>query len=219
MVTRVVTDQYPLFLPEPLSPRTDGIHVSSIIRCIATETGILSPKFAEELSLSDIRIITDPDALLRINIGLAWESHYIPQILSRYGVIDHPGEMECDGVYLSHDGEDLSVIITVEDAPLTYAPRIHEVKATYKSTKTVGDMTGQWMWLCQLKAYCHAKGCNRAVMHVLFLCGDYKQPIRPVRQIWEIEFTDEEILDNWKLLMDYKVERMAVERELRRYNL
>ena len=217
MISRNVTDEYPLFLPEPDIPRSPGIHVSSIIRCIATETGILNERWAEELSLQDVRIITDPDALLRINIGLAWDEWYLTRILPRYGVSPHPPEIQYEGVYFSLDGEDLSVTVTVPT--LHYSERVHEVKSTSKSTKTVGDFTSQWMWICQVKAYCKAKGCNSAVVHVLFLYGDYKAPIpgkfvgliRPVIKVWELEFTDEELSENWELLDMYKRERLLIE--------
>ena len=205
-----VTEQYPLFLPAPKSPRSSGIHVSSLIRCIATETGILKPQWAEELSLVDVREITDSTAILRINIGLAWEQHYICDILSQYGVVDHPTELELDGVYLTHDAESVSVIITLGKAVAHLV--CHEIKATYKSTKTVGDLTTQWMWLTQIKAYCKALKTTRAVLHILFLCGDYTYPITPVREVWEIEFTQEEIDENWTLLTDYRDHRLLQER-------
>ena len=205
-----VTEQYPLFLPAPKSPRSSGIHVSSLIRCIATETGILKPQWAEELSLVDVREITDPTAILRINIGLAWEQHYICDILSQYGVMDHPTELELDGVYLTHDAESVSVIITLGKAVAHLV--CHEIKATYKSTKTVGDLTTQWMWMTQIKAYCKALKTTHAVLHILFLCGDYTYPITPVREVWEIEFTQEEIDENWTLLTDYRDHRLLQER-------
>ena len=203
MIVKLVTTDYPMFLPKS-EGRSDGVHVSSIIRCIATEQGILTPEWAEELSLVDVRTITDPIAILRISIGLAIEQYYIPHILSAYGVVDHPGELLYDGVYMSPDGEDESVIITLDEANLFC--RVHEVKATYKSTKTVGDFSTQWMWMAQVKAYCIARGTRYAVVHVWFMCGDYTFPIKPVREVWEFEFTQEELDDNWSLLADYKRE-------------
>jgi hypothetical protein len=202
MRSRIITPDFPLFLPPPVTPRSDGVHVSSIIRCIATEAGILKPEQAEELSLVDVRQITDPTAILRMSIGLAIEEWYIPKILSRYGVIDHPGEMLFDGVYMSHDAEDLSVIITLQQL----AMRVHEVKATYKSTKTVGDLTDErnWMWLAQIKAYCLALGTRFAVLHVWFINGDYTWPMRPHREVRELEFTQEELEDNWQDLKAYE---------------
>lgn len=188
-----------LRLPESKTPRSAGIHVSGLIRAIATETGILKPEWAEDLSLTDVREITDPTAVLRMSIGLAWEAYYVPHV----GDIMHqPGEMQVDGIYLTHDGESLSVIITPSGPK--HILRIDEIKATYKSTKTVGDLTTQWMWLSQIKAYCKARETVHARLHTLFLCGDYTYPIKPLLKVWQIEFTKEEIEMNWDLLRDYR---------------
>lgn len=201
-----------LELPPSLSPRSEGIHVSSIIRAIATETGILKPEWAEEVSLIDARAITDPVAVLRISIGLAWEEWYLPRMLEKEGVIDHPGEMYCDGIYLTHDGESLdTVIITGKKQHVLI---IHEIKATYKSVKTVGDLRDQWMWMAQVKAYCKAAGTRFAQMHVLFLCGDYTYPIKPMLCRWSIEFSAEEISENWTLLTDYRDHRLEMEGQI-----
>lgn len=211
--TTMIVTPYPvtLFLPPSKTPRSNGLHVSGIIRCIAQETNILPMSQMEDLSLSDVREITDQTAVLRICIGLAWEEWYIPNILAhQQGVIDHPGEMKLSGVYMTHDGESVSVIITKKGQRPTVV--IHEVKATYKSTRTVGDLTSQWMWLAQMKAYCLAAKTRYARLHVLFLCGDYTFPIRPVPLCWDIEFTDQELADNWSLLLQYKDERLAKER-------
>ena len=209
MKSRIVTDLFPLFLPESGGPRSKGIHVSAIIRCIALETGVLDAKWGDDLSLSDVREITDPASILRMDIGIAWDEFYINQILSRYGVMGHPREMEYHGVYMSMDAEDLSVIVTVPE--LRYGVRVHEVKSTWKSTKNASDIAKQWIWLAQMKAYCIARGTNTAVLHVLYICGDYHFPITPQLKVWELEFTDAELEENWSLLADYKQERLAIE--------
>jgi hypothetical protein len=204
----VTPEPVELFLPPPRQVRSKGVHVSSIIRCIATEAGILKPEWVEELSLADVREITDPVAILRISIGLAWEEWYIPTILAIEGVIDHPGEMHIDGVYMTHDGESLDVLVTPHGSNKLYQHVvIHEVKATYKSTNTVGDLSKEWMWLAQMKAYCLAKRTRFCKMHTLFLCGDYSYPIKPQLKRWSIEFTQKEIDDNWDMLRQYKEER------------
>lgn len=212
MIVHKVTDQFPLFLPESKTPRSPGVHMSGIIRCIATETGILKPEWAEEISLTDVRTITDPVAILRINIGLAWEQHYIGTLMEPYGIADHPQEVEVDGIYGSPDAERVSVIESVSviiTPKRTIKHECHEIKATYKSTKTVGDLTSQWMWLAQLKMYCKALGTRFAVLHILFLCGDYSFPIKPVREVYEIEFTQQEIDDCWNLMRDYRDNRQG----------
>jgi hypothetical protein len=197
-----------LLLP-PGKSRSSGVHVSAIIRCIAAETGILKPEWVDELSLVDVREITDPTAILRMSIGLAWEDYYFNNFLGPImGVAHQPGETHVDGIYMTHDGESLDIILS-EYCKET-SPRlqllVHEIKATYKSIKTVGDLTSQWMWTCQCKAYCKALKTRFARLHILYMCGDYSYPIRPVLEIWQIEFSEDEIEDNWELLTTYKRE-------------
>ena len=198
-----------LVLPESKTPRSKGIHVSAIIRSLATETGILKPEWAEDLSLTDVRTITDPTAILRISLGLAWEDYYIPTHLGPLGVVDHPGEMHVDGVYLTHDGESLDVIITQRKKQTVVM--IHEIKCTWKSLNTVGDMTDQVLYLMQIKAYCKAAGTRFAKIHIYFVCGDYSYPIKPLLKCWLLEFTQEEIDFNWQLLLDYRDHRLEME--------
>ena len=204
IVTELPVD---LKLPPPVVPRSPGLHVSGIIRCMATEMGILKPEWAEELSLVDVREIKDPIAVLRICVGLAWEEWYIPQMKE---ILDHPGEMLLDGVYMSPDGESISsVMITPESEE--WVMMVHEVKATWKSTRTVGDLTQQFMWLAQMKAYCKAKSTRFAMLHVLFLCGDYSYPISPQLRKYLVEFTQQEVDINWAMLLNYRDHRLAIE--------
>jgi hypothetical protein len=191
------------------TPRAVGIHVSGIIRAIAKHTGILKPENAEDIkepSIADIREITDPIALVRIAIGLAWEDYYL-KYLGQRSIKKHPGETCVDRIYMNPDGVGVSKEwLELENKPYpgVMITRIHEVKATYKSIKTVGDMTKQWLWMTQIKAYCKGYGTRYATMHVLFLCGDYKFPIRPIVREWPIEFTQKEINDNWDMLREYR---------------
>jgi hypothetical protein len=185
------------------TPRAAGVHVSGIIRAIAKQTGILQADSVEDIkepSIADIREITDPVALTRIAIGLSWEEYYLKFLGSR-GIKKHPGERCVDRIYMNPDGVGISKERLSTSVMIT---RIHEVKATYKSTKTVGDMTKQWLWLTQIKAYCKGLGTRYATMHVLFLCGDYKFPIRPIVREWPIEFTQLEIDANWEMLREYR---------------
>jgi hypothetical protein len=194
--------QYKLVLPSS-EGRSPGIHVSSIIRNIATVEGILTPEAVEELSLIESHEIVDPVALARIGLGIGWERYYIPEVLSRFhNVDDHPPEICHDGVYMSRDGESVSVIITVHGSQWVVV--VHEVKCTYKSVNTIRNIESQWMWMAQVKAYCIARKTRFAVLHVLCVCGDYTYPIRPVPLAWQLEFTQEELDSNWNLLREYK---------------
>lgn len=186
------------------------MHLSKIIKAIAVESKILDPDYAGDLSLEEIGgqhegwwSSLDPSVQLKMSIGLAWEDWYVPQLET---VAYHPGEMEVEGIYMTHDGESIDVIW---GDGLT----LHEVKATYKSTKTVGNLDSQWMWIAQLKGYCKGLRTLVAYIHVLFLCGDYKYPITPQLKCWRVEFTQAEIDENWELMSGYVKHRQQSERE------
>jgi hypothetical protein len=182
-----------MFLPRSSVARSEGIHVSGLIRSIAAIMGILKPEWVDDPDyIGDIREITDPAAVLRICIGLAWEEWYISNILTRDGVADHPGEMCVDGVHMTPDG--------ISTSPLT----IHEVKASYKSINTTADFSKQWMWLTQLKCYCKGARTLYGRFHVLHICGNYKFPLSPELKCWDIEFTKKEIDTNWELMREYR---------------
>lgn len=192
-----------LIVPPAGPPRSPGVHVSRIIRKIAVENGVLDPKWVDDLSLLEVGNSgwwesLDESTQLRMSIGLAWEEWYLNQL---EGVVFHPGEMQVDGIYMTHDGESLDYLVTNGKKQMGLV--LHEVKATYKSTKTVGNLLTQWMWLAQTKSYCKGLSTRVAYLHVLFLCGDYSYPMSPKKKIWKITYTQAEIDDNWELMMDY----------------
>jgi hypothetical protein len=197
-----------LTLPAPLVPRSKGTHVSGIIRNIALEMGVLKSDGVDEPTMADIRVITDPTAIMRILIGLAWEEFYLPQIPN---VKKHPGEMCVDGVYMTPDGIENGRAPLGCSGPLGRSPSIiHEVKATYKSLKTASDLNSQWLWMTQISAYCKGYGTRFARLHVLFLNGDYKYPLQPQVKAWDIEFEQAEIDRNWDMLREYRDYREAL---------
>jgi hypothetical protein len=196
---KVITHPVELTLPPSPTPRGEGAHASGIIRAIAVHMGVLKPDGVDEPSMADLRVITDPVAIMRICIGLAWEEWYLGVFLKAKGVKKHPGELCVDGIYMNPDGIETRGIVNGKLLRV-----IHEVKATYKSTNTVGDLSKEWLWLTQIKAYCKGANTRHAQLHGLFLCGDYKFPIRPVIKRWELEFTQLEIDDNWVMLREYR---------------
>jgi hypothetical protein len=199
---QVTVEPINLQLPFIDNARSSGIHISSVIKCIAIEGDLLKSEDIDDLSLYDTRIITEPDSILRIWIGCAWEAFYLPRVKD---VAVHPGEYRLDGIYLSPDGESVDCYAR----PLKVMRRIHEVKATYKSIKTVNNLMDpyyakrNWMWLAQLKSYCLAAETVYAVLHVLFLCGNYRFPIKPQLRKFNIAFEQWELEENWNLMKDY----------------
>lgn len=212
----------PVALPVPDSgiPRTKGIHVSSVIRAIAAESGILKPEYVDSLELVDVsRVDWWPGLSIRaqllIALGMAWDQWYLNNLEH---VVPAPGEMQLDGIYMTPDGESLDVIRV--ERVTKHVLCIHETKLTSKSTRTVGNLTSQWMWLTQMKAYCKAAGTCIAYLHVLFLYGDYRRPyqpqIGPLRgkpMCWRIEFTQAELDENWDLITGYVRHRQQMEAE------
>jgi hypothetical protein len=201
-------------LPPEQNPRTPGVHVGRTIGLIATASGILDPKWIEDLSLEEVsegwwETLT-PDSQLRIGIGLAWERWYAQTL---HGVEFHPGEMEVDGIYMTPDGVDVIRSGPTPAGEGEWIIALHEFKSTYKSVKTVADLQTQWMWLTQMKAYCKGLGATTAYMHTLFLCGDYKYPIKPQLKVWRITFTEAEIEETWDTIVGYVRYRQIAERE------
>lgn len=209
-------ERIPVTLPLPQgAPRSAGVHLSSLIRCMAADYGILKKEWVEDLSLVEVLDQTswwnqlDEPSRLRMSIGLAWENWYLPQIP---GVVHQPGELEVEGVYMTPDGTSLDVVATQR------GPRhelvVHECKATYKSVNTVGDLNAKspetWMWRMQILGYCVALDTLVAYLHILYLCGDYKFPIQPQLHIWRIAFSQDERDEAWQLMMDYRQAKQSL---------
>lgn len=207
----------PVILAPPASPhvRSQGIHVSRLIKGIAVEMGILRSEWGADLSLAEVShskdawwSALDPVSKLRISLGLAWEEWYAQQLPD---VLDHPGEMCREGIFMTHDGESVSRVFDCAAQQHGFHTVVHEHKCTFKSYNTVVDLPSQFMWLAQMKAYCGSLDTRFAALHVLFVCGDYSYPISPMLMRWDIEFTQAEIDDNWALLTDYRDARLALE--------
>lgn len=210
-----------LALPQG-APRSPGVHQSGIIRSIALETGILKPEWEEDQSLIEPDnqqwwASLDSDAKARVSMGLAWESYYITSQLP--DVAKHPGEYCVDGIYMTPDGLELRRLVY-------YKPKkkLHEIKLTYKSLKTVGQndhegktfklqpLMDQWMYMAQIKGYCKGLETTEAALHILFVCGDYTYPMRPIPYRYDITFDQAEIDINWELLTDWRDHRMGLRR-------
>lgn len=206
---RIVQVEHSVRLPIAEVPRSIGVHLSAIIRSISIRMGFLDRKWCEDLSLSDVSDITDPASILRICIGLAWEKWFVSTLPD---VVDHPGELQVDGIYMTPDGESVDVIVTSQgERGKLLETIVHEFKTTYKSTNTVGGMEEQWMWLTQLKGYCKGLRSVHAKIYILFLCGDYSWPITPLFRAFEIWFEQEEIDETWDLLREYMEVQLAID--------
>lgn len=192
--------------------RSPGLHCSNIIRAAGIRSGVIRPFGDEDASgkiPDDTNREFDDTAKLRMLVGCAFEAEMLRRLPHLFG---HPGECYVDGVSMSPDALAWeSTPVPVVTRGLKHARRnsdpwegrwvVHEFKATWKSSRvTPQDL---WAYLVQVKSYCRGVGTTAAVLHVLHLCGDYSRPIVPVYHIWNIEFTQQEIDENWEMLTGY----------------
>lgn len=86
--------------------------------------------------------------------------------------------------------------------------RITEILTTMmglKRMENVGDVKKVFpLKVSQLAAYCYITGVNEGDLLVLYLMGDYSRPVKPELEVYTIEFSKEELEENWKLLIDRK---------------
>ncbi len=170
MIVTRLDDKLPMY---ESAMRTEGVHVSEIIRTIMCE---LDEKYKRE--------ITDDDRM-RMECGFMFE-HVLGAKLG-----ERPGEIVVDGIIGSPDG------ISKTDEGIV----VEEAKFTWKSSnKPVED--DLW-WLMQTKAYCYMMETNRCNLHVMYINGDYKHPYVPKYQKYRIEYSRQELQENWMVLTNH----------------
>lgn len=157
--------------------RAPGVHLSGILRAVLIATGVLTPIDDEQME----------EFPLRMALGMAWEDWAVglwPDMTWQ------PGEVYESGVAMNPDG--LTRTRKIE--------QLEEFKATWCSRRTYGkDVTQHKYWMWQLAGYLHAMQMTRARLHVLWVCGDYKQgPPSPMYVTYLVEFTKAELLKFWK---------------------
>lgn len=150
--------------------RSKGLHLTDIIQDMLLVLG---------------KDYKGPDNPLWAEVGFVWEELLSMAWGSALGA--RPGEVELDGVVMSPDGLDRAHGI------------LEEYKATWRSTNTVKTPCDEWKWMTQVKAYCKALGVTTVRFRILYLMGDYRGS-GPVYKEFFIEFTSQELDDNWNML-------------------
>ncbi len=158
--------------------RSAGLHVSTIIKSLCSD---LDPK----------RFSGGPMDMKRINMGFTFERVLETAFQARRDNIFRPGEITLDGVAMSPDGIDPD------------GWWLEEFKATWMSEFDAPESPKYRHWFWQMEAYCLALGASHARLRTLFVNGDYRSGYQPTYRVWEIEFTDEDLQENWKMLMSH----------------
>lgn len=82
---------------------------------------------------------------------------------------------------------------------------IEEYKATWRSMRKWSEDPERefWMWMAQVKAYCYMTGLKKARFFIFWVNGDYsyKTGRGPQVTTCEMEFTDDELQENWDMLI------------------
>lgn len=142
-------------------------------------------------TLEPKRFTDDPPKPLYLAMGLAWEQ-YLEKALVQAGVnAERPDAIEtAEGVLFSPD-----LIVFNGDN------RVGEIKLTFMGVSQDLSEPKFDKWLTQVKFYCEAMEIPRAVFYVLFVNGDYKKNREPVLWKYLVEFTKQELGENYQMLM------------------
>lgn len=178
----------------------DLLHVSTIYRSLMCD---LQPK----------RFKREPFTMSNhVEVGILFES-MLEEALAKKFSTSRPGEIVTDeGIAMSPDGVNPELCA------------LEEYKATWMSSRHgVTDQYGQPLdkfvhWFFQMKAYARALDVRRALLRVLFVNGNYNRSGKlddgspdpeagPTFKTFDIHFTDEEVEENWAMLLNHARER------------
>lgn len=190
--------------------RSTGLHLSSVLRDLALRSGVLDQQYAEQGNL---------DENIILHVGLAVEDYLAK--CQHPEICYHPGELHLDGIAMSPDGitlidsEDLADKFQVELDTWV----LSEFKVTRKSSRDFKESLRLrakkvLLWLWQVQAYRYAMNkrceagleCYIARLHIFFLNGDYSREGpggQPCYQIFQLEFTPEELESNWCMILSH----------------
>lgn len=166
--------------------RSEGLHLSTIISDIMK-------------NLYPLRYGSNEIDVAKIELGLLWERYlekalYEEDIRVNRRPIIRPGEFNLNGIACSPDG------INTEDWA------IEEYKCTWKSSPAdPNDIDSEKFmpWWIQIKGYCKVIRTRKARLRVFFVNGDYKETRGVHYRVWETEFNDREIEENWAMLVNH----------------
>lgn len=172
-------------------PRTSGVHLSGVIRYLAQQMGLLTVD-DNEVAGAGFPL----DARLKMSVGLAWENWLAAQYPE---VMYHPGEIIHEGIIMSPDG-------------LHPNETLYEFKATWKSMKKLlAEGYGHksfWMWRAQNMGYLEPMGWLKTRQIILYVNGAY-QGVCPEFVELDVEYTRQEVADNWALMQKHKHKAVA----------
>jgi hypothetical protein len=158
--------------------RAEGCHLTDITRYVMDTIDPITTKF--------------DNPQLTMEMGFIWEDLLSLVLGNRLG--KRISDVQRNGIYLNPDG-------LGADPLIRHSLAVEEYKCTWRSVNRLP--TENIRWMMQVKAYCHALGIPVAVMHNLHVNGNYKGS-GPLPVSYRIEFTNQELKDNWAVILDNK---------------
>jgi hypothetical protein len=179
-----------------VEPRSPGCHQSDIIRDI--ENIVIKPGQRRP----DIEVTREElDTLNRYReLGFLWET-VLEAAFKRRRVSGLDSAKFLKQVEVEHDG----VFKTVDGIHIPDW-RLLEYKLTFRSKNRASLDRFEsefWGWFAQLKGNCLAHQTRIASLFVMWVCGDYHPPV-PVTRRYNIVFQDQDLIDNWTMLLNHK---------------
>jgi hypothetical protein len=190
------------------------------------ELMVSGPRTHDKLHMSDIygalykRLDKDrygdgPMNQVCVELGLAWETALEAALKVRPTFdgeqIERPGELlTAEGIAFNPD-----LLIVTTDPPKsledgwTGTVRVGEIKLKWMSSKdaprveTSSFPSKYDKDFTQMKAYCYHVGTRFARYYVFYVNGQYKPPFPHEPYVWDIEFTQEELEDEWRMLLNF----------------
>lgn len=165
--------------------RSEGLHVSEIYKRLMMH---IEPKtYGKPI---------DDEAKRRMEVGILFENVLERALAEKYGTARVGEVVSPEGIILSPDGVNPTLVAG------------EEYKATFKSCRhgivdELGmPLPGFIVWFVQMKAYAKWLELLDWLLRVLFICGDYSRPIRPQFHSYRIRFTQNEVDENWTMLIN-----------------
>ena len=178
--------------------RSPGCHLSDIIHRICLEYGYYEER-PEDIDPETGEFSEDLQTLLQV--GCAFETALILRYSQQYpGLYIQPGEIILDDIAITADLMNFVPDDRYPDLPY----KITEIKCTYMSSAE--DPLGPKFWRirAQLMAQCLGWRTLVGQIAILHINGDYRGNRVPKFNVWELEFTQQELRENWALLKSYK---------------
>lgn len=182
--------------------RSGGVHASSLLRKLHPH-----PNEAKVALMSDEdKAKAAAQLALYGLLGLAFEDR-CEIALTALGQEDdwpwlaiRPGEVEAEGVACSPD-----ILLVAKDGSPN---RELSIKTTWKSCRGLPLEEGENefpksfdYYTAQCKTYAVPLETSGSVLVCYFVCGNWSPPVPQVHG-WELEFSDQELAENWSALMN-----------------